>query len=413
MCPSVLENAYNSVVTTATHDVIIVGGGLVGCAVGRALGERGRRVLVLEAETELAQHQSGRNSGVIHSGLYYEPGSFRARFTVAGRDALYRYVEEKGIAHKRCGKLVVAATDDEIPRLDELERRGRANGLEELERLDAAGIRAVEPAVRGVAALLVSETGIVDFIAVNQAYARDIEAAGGEVRRGVRFLGVTEKDGEVHVRTSAGEARAKAMVNCAGLQADRVAHACGAASEIRIVPFRGEYFRLIAERSDLVSRPIYPVPDPAFPFLGVHLTTKIDGGIEAGPNAVLALKREGYSKTAFRLADAASALGYPGFWRLAARHWRTGIAEVHRSFSKRAFARSLQTLVPSIRVADLSAGSCGVRAQALNPDGTLVDDFRILTHGRALHVLNAPSPAATASPAIGEYVAERLIEDLG
>jgi L-2-hydroxyglutarate oxidase len=368
---------------------------------------------VLEAESDVARHQSGRNSGVIHSGLYYQPGSFRARFTVAGRDALYDYVTDKGIAHKRCGKLVVAATDEEIPRLDELERRGRANGLEGLVRLDSDGIRAEESAVRGVAGLLVPETGIVDFIAVNQAYATDIEAGGGEVRRGVKFLGVEEQEGAIQVRTSAGEVRAKAMVNCAGLQADRIAHACGAATSIRIVPFRGEYYILAAERSDIVSRPIYPVPDPAFPFLGVHLTTKIDGTIEAGPNAVLALKREGYSKTSFRFADAASALGYPGFWRLAARHWRTGIGEVRRSFSKSAYARSLQTLVPSVQAGDLSTGGCGVRAQALNADGTLVDDFRILTHGRGLHVLNTPSPAATASLAIGDYVTERLIEDLG
>ena len=396
-----------------SHDVIVVGGGLVGCAVGRSLAQRARRVLVLEAEPHVAQHQSGRNSGVIHSGLYYQPGSFRARLTVAGRDALYRYVEEKGIAHKRCGKLVVASYEEELPRLDELERRGRLNGLSGLERLDAAAIRQAEPAVVGLAGLLVRETGIVDFAAVNRAYALDVEALGGEVRRNTRFLAAHDEGNTVVVRTSAGEIQAAAMVNCAGLQADRIAHASGVATDIRIVPFRGEYYNLAVGCANLVSRPVYPVPDPAFPFLGVHLTTKIDGSIEAGPNAVLALRREGYSNTAFRLADVASTFGFGGFWRLAARHWRIGAAEIWRSFSKRAYARSLQTLVPAVSARDLFRGGCGVRAQAIDGSGTLVDDFRILTRGRTLHVLNTPSPAATASPAIGEYVADRLIEDIG
>jgi L-2-hydroxyglutarate oxidase len=394
------------------HDVVVVGGGLVGCAVGRSLALQGKSVAVLEAEEALAQHQSGRNSGVIHSGLYYQPGSFRARFTVSGRNALYRYVEEKGIQHQRCGKLVVASDETEMGPLDELERKGRANGLEGVRRLRSEEIRDLEPAVVGLAGLLIPETGIVDYEAVNHAYADDIRAHGGEVRLGTRFLSVVEDGSDAVVLTSGGELRARQTVNCAGLQADRIAHACGAATDIRIVPFRGEYYILADEKSDLVSRPIYPVPDPAFPFLGVHLTTKFDGSIEAGPNAVLALKREGYSKTAFRLADAVNALGFAGFWRLAARNWRTGLGEVWRSFSKRSFARSLQKLVPDVRTEDLSTGGSGVRAQAMNADGSLVDDFRILPHGHTLHVLNTPSPAATASLAIGDYVAERVVERL-
>jgi L-2-hydroxyglutarate oxidase len=394
-------------------DVAVVGGGLVGCAVGRALVLAGKKVAVLEAEAEVARHQSGRNSGVIHSGLYYKPGSFRARFTVSGRNALYRYVEEKGIAFQRCGKLVVAADQGEIPALDELERRGRANGLEGLRRLGPEEVREIEPEVVGVSGLFVPETGIVDFGEVNRAYAADIVTLGGDVRCNARFLGVVEDGMDAVVRTTAGELRARQMVNCAGLQADRIAHACGVATDIRIVPFRGEYYELAKERSDLVSRPIYPVPDPAFPFLGVHLTTKISGRIEAGPNAVLALHREGYSRTAFRFADAWSALGFPGFWRLAANNWRTGIAEVWRSFSRQSFARSLQKLVPAVEADDLAEGGCGIRAQAMNSDGTLVDDFRILPHGHTLHVLNTPSPAATASLAIGDHVAEQVLARLG
>jgi L-2-hydroxyglutarate oxidase len=398
---------------SGTYDVVVIGGGLIGCAVGRALSLGGAAVAVLEAEAEVARHQSGRNSGVIHSGLYYSPGSYRARFTVEGREALYRYLEENGIAFERCGKLVVARDDRDLAALDELERRGRANGLDGLSRLDAVRIRELEPAVAGVEGLLVPQTGIVDFAAVNRSYARDIESAGGSVLLGTRCLAVTESDSSATVRTSRGELRARLAVNCAGLQADRIAHACGVATDLRIVPFRGDYYHLTAARSSLVSRPVYPVPDPTFPFLGVHLTTKLDGRIEAGPNAVLALDREGYHKAAFRFADASDVLGFPGFWRLAARHWRIGLAELRRSFSKRSFARSLRELVPAVSAADLTAGGCGIRAQAMLRDGTMVDDFRIEPGRRTLHVLNTPSPAATASLAIGDHVAARAREMLG
>jgi len=389
----------------ATFDSVVIGGGLVGCATGLALARQGQKVAVLEAESTLACHQSGRNSGVIHSGLYYKPGSFKAKFTVAGRNALYDYVEQHDIPHNRCGKIVVATRPDEVPRLDELERRGRANGLQGLQRLDGAGIRRIEPEVAGMAGLWVPETWIVDYQEVNRSYARELQMLGGEVHLGSRFNGVEEGPDEVAINTSAGELRSRQLINCAGLQADRVARLCGYRPNIRIVPFRGEYFLLGGSAAEIVSKPVYPVPDPVFPFLEVHLTNKVDGTIEAGPNAVLALKREGYSKFAFRLSDTASTLTYSGFWRLAARHWRTGVAEVYRSMSKGAFARSLARFVPAIRKQDLKPGGCGVRAQAMTSDGKLVDDFVIARQGRILHVLNAVSPGATCSLAIGEHVA--------
>ncbi len=390
------------------HDVVVVGGGLVGCATALALAKRGHEVVVLEAETELSAHQSGRNSGVIHSGLYYKPGSFKAQFTRQGREALYAYVEDNDIPHQRCGKLVVATREDEIPRLDELERRGRANGLSGMRRLDGKGIRAIEEEVAGIAGLWIPETWIVDYQEVNNAYRRDLERFGGEVRLGTRFLSAEAGNREVRVATSRGDVAAKRVINCAGLQADRVASGCGYQPEIRIVPFRGEYFMLGGNAAEIVSRPIYPVPDPVFPFLEVHLTNKVDGKIEAGPNAVLSLHREGYSKTAFKFSDTISTLGFPGFWHLAARHWRTGVLEVYRSMSKGAFARSLARFVPAIQKSDLAPGGCGIRAQAMTRDGKLVDDFVIADQGPVLHVLNAVSPGATCSLAIGEYVADRL-----
>lgn len=396
---------------SGTTDTVVIGGGLVGCATALSLARRGRSVVVLEAEEALARHQSGRNSGVIHSGLYYRPGSLKARFTVAGRKALCRYVEEHDIPHERCGKIVIATREDEIPRLDELERRGRANGLEGMQRLDRAGIRAIEAEVAGISGLWVPETWIVDYKEVNRAYARELETLGGEVRLGCRFEGVEHGGDELAIDTSQGELRASRLVNCGGLQADRIARVCGYKPEIRIVPFRGEYYLLGGAAADIVSRPVYPVPDPEFPFLEVHLTNKVDGSIEAGPNAVLSLKREGYSKTAFNFGDAASILSFPGFWRLAAKYWRTGAMEVYRSMSRGAFARSLARLVPAIRKHDLEPGGCGVRAQAMSPDGKLVDDFVISRQGRILHVLNAVSPGATSSPAIGEHVAS-LVEEI-
>jgi len=390
-----------------TYDVAVIGGGIVGLATAMALTQRARvSLVVLEAEDRLAPHQTGNNSGVIHSGLYYRPGSHKARTCVEGREALYRFCAERGIAHERCGKVVVAITPAELPRLDELERRGAANGLSGLRRLGREELREVEPHVAGIAGLLVPQTGIVDYVAVTHAYADEVRARGGDVVLRARLRRVRRAGGELALETAAGAFRCRALVNCAGLQSDRVARLCGARPEVRIVPFRGEYYELAEHRRHLVRNLVYPVPDPEFPFLGVHFTRKVSGGVEAGPNAVLALKREGYRRTSFSLRDALATLAYPGFWRLAGRYWRTGAGEMWRSWSKAAFVRALQRLLPELAGSDLIPGGAGVRAQALAPDGALVDDFSIVAGDRMIHVLNAPSPAATASIAIGRHIAE-------
>ncbi len=390
-------------------DVAVVGGGLVGLASALALAGRGRTVTVLEAEERVAVHQSGHNSGVIHSGLYYKPGSLKARLCVAGRQALGRFCAEEGIAVQPCGKLVVALQPEELPRLDELERRGRANGLQGVRRLRAEEIRDVEPHAAGIAALHVPETAITDYPAVAQGFARRIEALGGRVVTGARVTGVRRDGPGLVVETARGAFAASLLVNCAGLQSDRVARLCGVEPGVRICPFRGEYYELVPERCGLVRGLIYPVPDPRFPFLGVHLTRRVGGGVEAGPNAVLALKREGYRWRDVSLRDAAGTLAWPGFRRLVARYWRTGVYEVRRSLLKGTFVRDLQRLVPEIRPADLHRAGSGVRAQALDEKGGLVDDFRIVRSERAIHVLNAPSPAATASLPIGEEIAAMAV----
>ncbi len=391
-----------------TFDVAVVGGGIVGTATAMAIAQRGDlSVVVLEAEDALAVHQSGHNSGVIHSGLYYKPGSLKARLCVEGAAALYRFAAAEGIACEHCGKLVVATRDDELPRLDELARRGAANGLGELRRLGAAEIREIEPHAVGIAALFVPQAGIADYPAVVRAYARRVAAGRGEVLTGARVLEVRREGGGLHVATARGDFRCRLLVNCAGLQADRVARLCGAVPDVSIVPFRGEYYELAPEKRALVRALIYPVPDPRFPFLGVHLTRTVDGRVEAGPNAVLALRREGYSWRDVSLGDLAETLRWPGFWRLMRRTWATGVGEVRRSLSRGAFVRDLQRLVPALAEADLLRGGSGVRAQAVDRAGRLVDDFHILPGERALHVLNAPSPAATASIAIGEHIAAR------
>ena len=395
-------------------DVAVIGGGIVGMATAMALTARARIALVvLEAEDRLAPHQTGNNSGVIHSGLYYKPGSQKARTCIEGREALYRFCAERGIAHERCGKLVVATSADELPRLDELARRGGANGLEGLRRLAADELHEVEPHVAGIAGLLVPQTGIVDYVAVSNAYADEVRSRDGEIVLRARVLRVRRAAGELRLETTAGTYRAAHLVNCAGLQCDRVARLCGADPGVRIVPFRGEYYELAERRRHLVRNLIYPVPDPSFPFLGVHFTRKVSGGVEAGPNAVLALKREGYSKTSFSPRDALATLAYPGFWRLATRYWRMGSGEMWRSWHKAAFVRALQRLLPELQAADLAPGGAGVRAQALAPDGALVDDFAIVARDGMIHVLNAPSPAATASIAIGRHIASLAVREFG
>ena len=387
-------------------DVAVVGGGLVGAATAMALAERGSAVTLLEAEDCLGTHQSGHNSGVIHSGLYYKPGSLKARLCVEGAQALYQLCEEEGIAHERCGKLVMATEEEELPRLDELERRGHANGLIGLRRLRAEEIPEVEPHARGIAALHLPSTGIVDYKGVVQAYGRRIQAKGGQVLTGTRVTGVRTNGSGLVVETTRGAVSARRLVNCAGLQSDRVARLCGAQPDVRIVPFRGEYYELVKGKRDLVRGLIYPVPDPRFPFLGVHLTKMIKGGVEAGPNAVLALKREGYRWTDVSLRDTLEVAGWPGTWALAARFWKIGAYEVWRSLMKSAFVRDLQRLVPAIRPEDVYRAGAGVRAQAMERSGALVDDFRIVESPNAVHVLNAPSPGATASIAIGRRIAE-------
>ena len=398
---------------TSSCDIAIIGGGIVGLATALRLTELGARsIVVLEAETRLAVHQTGHNSGVIHSGLYYKPGSLKARLCVEGRDAMYAFCAKHGVHHERCGKIVVATDDAEIERLRELERRGVANGLSGLRWLSAGEVREREPHVRCTAALLVTETGIVNYTDVCEAYARLIREAGAEIRTGVRLYGARRDGSTIALNTSAGELRSRVLVNCAGLHSDRVARACGVDPGVRIVPFRGEYATLAPERQFLVKHLIYPVPDPRFPFLGVHFTRMAQGGIEAGPNAVLALSRHGYTASRFSLGDVLDWMAFPGFWRMASRHWRMGMAEMQRAGSRRAFVAALQRLVPELREQDVHPAEAGVRAQAVDRDGTLLDDFRIEKAPCMVHVLNAPSPAATASLAIGREISVQVLEAL-
>lgn len=396
-----------------SKSVVIVGGGIVGCATALALLRRGRvNVTVLEKESTLAAHQTGHNSGVIHAGLYYKPGSVKAETCARGRQALIRFCEEKAIPFDRCGKLVVATSDDEVPRLDELERRGRANGLKGIRRLRREELVEYEPHVRGVAGLHVRETGIVDYRRVTEAYASEVRTLGAQIHTSAKLIGIVREGSEVVVETTRGTHRARCLVNCTGLASDRVARMAGMDPGLQIVPFRGEYFELTEARRSLVRNLIYPVPDPAFPFLGVHFTRRIGGEIEAGPNAVLALKREGYGKTSFSLRDATDIITFAGAWRLFARHWKTGLGEVWRSWNKSAFVAALQVLVPEVVADDLLPAGAGVRAQAVRPNGDLVDDFHIVEGPNMVHVLNAPSPAATASLAIGEAIAMRVAAQL-
>jgi L-2-hydroxyglutarate oxidase len=392
---------------TVNFDVAVAGGGIVGCATALALMEAhpGLKLLLLEKESRLAAHQTGHNSGVIHAGLYYRPGSLKAQNCTLGREALYAFCAEHDIPHERCGKVVVAVNEQELPALDELERRGRANGLQGLERLDAAQVRQREPHAAAVAGLFVPQTGIVDYTRVTEVMGELVRRRGGEIRLGTQLHKAQGEADGVRLTTSAGEVRARTLVNCTGLHCDRVARRCGVEPGVRIVPFRGEYYLVRPERRDLVHHLIYPVPDPTLPFLGVHFTRMIDGSLEAGPNAVLAWKREGYRWSDISPVDLLDTLAFPGFWRLAGRFWKIGAAEYRRSLSKRAFVASLQRLVPEVGRQDVSRGGAGVRAQAVDRDGKLVDDFRIVTTERMIHVLNAPSPAATASLSIGKVIA--------
>jgi L-2-hydroxyglutarate oxidase len=391
-----------------TFDLIVVGGGIVGTATALALTRAypGLKLAILEKEDHLAAHQTGHNSGVIHSGLYYRPGSLKAQNCAAGREALYAFCAERKIAVERCGKIVVATREEEIPALDELERRGIANGLAGLERLSAAGVKEHEPHVAGIAGLYVPQTGIVDYVEVTNAYAQVVREGGGIVQTGCQVNGVKRQGQDFHLTTSQGDFSCRTLINCAGLQSDRLARACGIDPGVQIIPFRGEYYLVAPQRQHLVRNLVYPVPDPAFPFLGVHFTRMIHGGVEAGPNAVLALKREGYDRFSLSLPDLFATLTYPGFRHLAKRFWKVGAMEYHRSYSKSRFVRDLQKLIPELQRSDVVRGGAGVRAQAVDREGKLLDDFHIINSEGMVHVLNAPSPAATASLSIGSTIAQ-------
>lgn len=388
-------------------DVVVVGGGLVGLATARALAQQ-HRVTLLETEDGLARHQSGHNSGVVHSGLYYRPGSLKATLCRRGRRALLDLCEARGLPLVRSGKLVVATDEDELAALDELERRGRANGLQDLERLDGRALRGEEAEVRGLAGLRVGDTALTHFPTIARALADDFERAGGRLVLGQRVRTLRWRRGAVEVETTQGTLTPRFAVACAGLTSDRLARRSGLDPGVKIVPFRGDYFELLPEVCSLVRRPIYPVPDPRFPFLGVHLTPTVDGRLEAGPNAVLALHRTAYHRLAFSARDTLETLSYPGFWRLARRYWRTGLGEMGRSLGRGRFAAALARLVPAIRPGQLRRAGCGIRAQAVDPEGHLVDDFHLLEEDGMLFVLNAPSPAATACLAIADYLVERI-----
>jgi L-2-hydroxyglutarate oxidase len=405
-----LPSAAHRTEAASRRTTVIVGGGIIGLATAYKLllANPRRGVVVLEKERRVCQHQSGHNSGVLHAGLYYAPGSLKARLAVDGIRQMKRFCAEHSVAHEVCGKVVVATSEDERPRLDELFRRGVANGLSNLRMLSADETREREPHVRCISSVLVPEEGIVDYPAVCDALVDRIAALGGEVRTNAPVNAITRADGGWVVTTSQAEIHASYLINCAGLHCDRIARLAGERVDLRIVPFRGEYFALRPERQSLVRHLVYPVPDPAFPFLGVHFTRMIRGGVEAGPNAVLALAREGYRAWNLNARDAADALLFSGLWRFLRRYPSMVSYELHRSFSKTVFCRALQRLVPELRVDDLVAGGSGVRAQALAADGTLLQDFVIQESKRALHLLNAPSPGATAALAIADVLAARV-----
>ena len=390
--------------------ILVIGGGIVGLATAYRLGQKfpGGSITVLEKERAVGQHQSGHNSGVLHCGLYYKPGSMKARLAVTGIRQMVAFCQEHAIPHEICGKLVVASRADEVPRLNDLFERGRMNGLNGLQMLRPDEMREVEPHVGGVAAIRVPEEGIVDYAAVCETLARRITQTGGSVVTKAQVTKLNRRRGRWIAKTTAGEYESDYIVNCTGLHCDRVSALAGEKRKLRIVPFRGEYYKLKSERQHLVRHLIYPVPDPKFPFLGVHFTRLIHGGIEAGPNAVLAFAREGYRKTDLSARDLVDTLTYVGFWRFVQKYPRLCFSELRRSFSKKLFCQSLNALVPDLRPEDLEPGGAGVRAQAISVNGETVQDFSFAIGEQSLHVLNAPSPGATASLAIGQEISTQL-----
>jgi len=399
----------------SSYDVIIVGGGIVGLAVALDITSRfpHQRLLLLEKENRVGQHQSSHNSGVIHSGTYYKPGSLKAKLCVEGARAMVEFCRMHRIAHEVCGKVIVATHEGELPRLEELRRRGETNGLTGLQLVGPEQLREIEPHARGLRALVVPSTGITDYAAVCSKYAELIQAQGGTIQTSTAVTGIRRSSAQVTAETNRGEFATRSMINCAGLFSDRISRMAGDEPEVRIIPFRGEYYDLIPQKAALVRALVYPVPDPRFPFLGVHLTRRVNGTIDAGPNAVFAFRREGYRRSDFNLTDMVSSLVFPGFWRMGAKYWRSGLDEFRRSFSKPQFVRALQRLVPEINEEDLVPGGSGVRAQAIKRDGTLVDDFQFVPSERMLHVLNVPSPAATASLPIGHAICEMAAQNFG
>jgi L-2-hydroxyglutarate oxidase LhgO len=392
------------------YDVAVVGAGILGLAVARELQSRrpGTRVAVLDKESTVGAHQTGRASGVVHRGVYYAPGSLKARLCVSGAERLLAYCDERGIPVLRCGKVVVATSDEERPRLDELFRRSVENGVPRVELIGPERLRELEPHAAGVAALHSPETAVVDFSRVAESYAEDVRAADGELLLGRGVVGLASRGGVIAIETTGGDVEAARVVVCAGVYADRLAALSGAPVEPRIVPFRGDYVVLKPERRHLVRGLIYPVPDPAFPFLGIHTTVRADGEVLLGPNAVLAFAREGYRRRDLSLRDVGETLRSRGFRRLARRHWRMGLGEMARDFSLRRFVAAARTLIPELQVDDVVPGPAGIRAQALAPDGTLLDDFAFHEADGVLHVRNAPSPGATSSLAIAEVIADRV-----
>ncbi|MDE5414386.1 L-2-hydroxyglutarate oxidase [Alkalihalobacterium chitinilyticum] len=391
------------------YDFAIIGGGIVGLSVGKAILEKfpGAKVIVLEKEKDFASHQTGHNSGVIHSGLYYKPGSFKAKFARQGNESMVAFCQEHQIEHEVCGKVVVATNDEELPLLENLYKRGLNNQLV-IKKICADQLKEIEPHVNGKAAIHVPMAGIVNYKKVSETLAKLIWERGGELKLNTKVEKVKEKGSDVEIDTNNGTIQAKMMINCAGLHSDRIAKLTGYHMDMKIVPFRGEYFKLKPEKRYLVKHLIYPVPNPSFPFLGVHFTRMIGGGVEAGPNAVLSLKREGYKKTDFHLGDFLEVMKYHGFWKLARKNVKEGFEEITRSLHKGKFVESLQNLIPEITINDLEPAPAGVRAQALKSDGSLVDDFYIIAGKRSIHVCNAPSPAATASLQIGSEIVRRL-----
>lgn len=403
----------------ADYDVIIAGAGLVGLASGLKILEQkpGTKLLILEKENIVAKHQSGHNSGVIHSGIYYKPGSLKAQNCIHGYNLLVEFCAKENIPYEICGKVIVAVDESELPKLHDIYERGIANGLKGIRLIDKDELIEFEPHAGGIKAIHVPQTGIIDYRVVARKYAENIRLAGGEILFNEKVTGVSLKNSTINIVTRNRSLTSKVFINCCGLQSDTVAGMTEQNLNTRIIPFRGEYYKLKNERRGLVKNLIYPVPDPAFPFLGVHFTRMMDGEVEAGPNAVLSLKKEGYSKTSFNIRDSAKTFSWGGFYKVAGKYYKTGLGEIHRSLSKKAFVKALQRLMPDITVDDLEPGGAGVRAQAIEKNGALVDDFLITGSnyegsGNIINVLNAPSPAATSSLAIGETIAKKIISNL-